>query len=131
VLPVHRQWQQYIHNLVHPAQNLKEAQQLAFNADLHGCFLRVTQAPEPRHIGQRGIVVRNTRNAFFLVTPDDRIMMIPKQNCVFEFAIDGKRVVTLLGSGLLNNAEAGNGGGGGGGGSAAGKKKAGGNKNKK
>lgn len=125
VLDIHRQWQQYIHNLVHPAQNLKEAQQLAFNADLHGCLLRVIEAPEPRHVGLRGIVVRNSLNAFFLVTPDDRIVMIPKNNCVFEFAIDGKRVVTLLGSGLLAAGSTGGGAG------KKEKKKSGANKKKK
>ena len=111
MLPVHRQWQAYIHNLLHPAQNLKEAQQLAFNADLHGCLLRVVEAPEHRYVDLRGIVVRDSRTAFFLVTPDDRVVMIPKKNCVFEFAIDAKRVVTLLGSGLLDNANGGSGGG--------------------
>jgi ribonuclease P protein subunit POP4 len=112
VLEIHRQWKAYIHNLLHPAQNLKEAQQLAFNADLHGCLLRVVEAPAPQHVGLTGIVVRNSRNAFFLVTPDDRIVMIPKNNSVFEFAIDGKRVVTLLGSGLLASAtNTGSGGG--------------------
>jgi len=131
VLDIHRQWQQYIHNLIHPAQNLKEAQKLAFNADLHGCLLQVVEAPEPRHVGLRGIVVRNTLNAFFLVTPDDRIVMIPKMNCVFEFAIDGKRVVTLLGSGLLaaagNKSSSGHGSGAG----KKKKKKGGANKKKK
>ena len=98
---MHRQWKEYIHALALPAQNLKEAHQLLLQADLHGCFLRVIEAPETRLVGVRGIVVRNTQNTFYLVTPEDRVVVIPKKPCVFEFSVDDKRVVTLLGAGLV------------------------------
>ena len=52
-------------------------------------------------MGLRGIVVRDSCAAFFLVTPEDRVIMVPKKPCVFEFSIDGKKVVTLLGAGLV------------------------------
>ena len=101
---MHRQWKEYIHALALPAQNLKEAHQLLLQADLHGCFLRVIEAPETRLVGVRGIVVRNTQNTFYLVTPEDRVVVIPKKPCVFEFSVDDKRVVTLLGAGLVTQA---------------------------
>lgn len=91
----------------------------------------MVEASESRHVDLKGIVVRNTLNAFFLVTPDDRIVMILKKDSVFEYAIDGKRVVTLLGSGLLAAGNTNNSNGSNGGGTGKKKKKNGANKKKK
>jgi RNase P/RNase MRP subunit p29 len=103
---MHRRWQEYAHGLVHPAQTLKEAAAAALSADLHGALLRVSEAPEARLVGVRGIVVRDTAGAFFLVTPEDRVVTVPKApGFAFELTLGGRQVVTLLGSGLAETAK--------------------------
>lgn len=105
-LALHQRWKEYIHALLHPATSQKEVYQLLINADYHGCFLRVSSVhtKDQRWQGLRGIVVRNTLHTFMIITPDDRLVVVPKKPCVFECAVgsNGARVVTMLGRGLCH-----------------------------
>uniref|UniRef100_A0A915Q012 Ribonuclease P protein subunit p29 n=1 Tax=Setaria digitata TaxID=48799 RepID=A0A915Q012_9BILA len=43
-------------------------------ADYHGCLLMVAEAANPSQIGICGIVVRETRQTFMLITKQDRML---------------------------------------------------------
>ena len=101
MLPLHERWKSYIYELCLPAQSSKDLQQRLVNADLHGAFLRVAEAKEPRVRGVSGIVIRDSASALHVVTKKERVVVIPKRHCVFEFQLDATRVVTLLGDGLI------------------------------
>ncbi|VDN44238.1 unnamed protein product [Gongylonema pulchrum] len=58
--------------------------------DYHGCLLLVIEADNPDQIGICGIVVRETRQTFMLITKQDRVLIIPKQGTIFQFALEGK-----------------------------------------
>lgn len=59
-------------------------------ADYHGCLLMVAEANNVDQVGICGIVVRETRQTFILITKQDRLLTVPKQGTVFLFALKGK-----------------------------------------
>ena len=63
--------------------------------------MRVAEAPPGSNLGGvRGVVVRDAATSFVLVTPEGAVRRVPKAPCVFEYDVDARRVVTLLGAGL-------------------------------
>jgi len=56
-------------------------------ADFHGSMLTVRQSKNPSLVGLSGIVILESENAFKVVTPKDKIKLIPKENSVFAFAV--------------------------------------------
>ncbi|KAH8829671.1 RNase P/MRP, p29 subunit [Flagelloscypha sp. PMI_526] len=56
-------------------------------ADFHGSILTVTQAKNPCLQDIRGIVIHETENAFKIITKDNKLKMIPKQNTIFAFGV--------------------------------------------
>jgi len=101
VLPMHRRWLEYLQQTTVAAANLKEVQERLYNIDLHGCMLRVAESANEWHAGLSGVVVRDSKTALLLVTPDDRLVLVPKKSSVFEYQLDQRRAVVLLGSGLV------------------------------
>jgi RNase P/RNase MRP subunit p29 len=49
-------------------------QLVLLQADYHGCVVLVTGSANRTHIGTHGIIVRETKRTFQLVTPDDRML---------------------------------------------------------
>ncbi len=43
-------------------------------ADYHGCLLHVTGALNESQVGISGLVIRESRNIFLLLTPKDRLL---------------------------------------------------------
>ncbi|KAF8955707.1 Rof/RNase P-like protein [Flammula alnicola] len=56
-------------------------------ADYHGSIMTVSQSKNPCIVGLSGIVIHETENAFKVVTKDDKLKLLPKQNAVFKFAV--------------------------------------------
>lgn len=86
--PMNRLWKQYISQetgvLTKKTQE-NEAQilQKILKADLHGAIISVVSAKCENYEGISGIILRETKNCLRLVTKNDRILTIPKENCVF------------------------------------------------
>ena len=76
----------------------REARLLA--ADFHGCLITVSQAANPCHIGLTGLVIKDTAQAFTVITKADRTHHIQKHKSVFCFNIGSNSQVTLLGTNL-------------------------------
>lgn len=102
MLAIHTKWKEYIDALILPTQSLKELQEVLYNANLHGCLLSIIDASEERHKGVAGIVIKDTKNTFQLITAENRILVVPKRHSVFEYSIDQRRSVRLLGSGMVD-----------------------------
>ncbi|EUC64804.1 ribonuclease P protein subunit p29 [Rhizoctonia solani AG-3 Rhs1AP] len=56
-------------------------------ADFHGCKLTVKASKCPTLIGSSGLVIEETSNVFRIITIDDRVKVLPKQNSIFTFTV--------------------------------------------
>ncbi|CAE6410337.1 unnamed protein product [Rhizoctonia solani] len=56
-------------------------------ADFHGCKMTVKASKCPTLIGSSGVVIEETANVFRIITTDDRVKVLPKQNSIFTFTI--------------------------------------------
>ncbi|XP_042223692.1 ribonuclease P protein subunit p29-like [Homarus americanus] len=65
--------------------------------DYFGCFMRVTKSRCSEYIGTQGIVIKETKNTFMLICPDDKVKIIPKLHSEFSF------VVGMVGFSILGN----------------------------
>jgi ribonuclease P protein subunit POP4 len=105
VLPLHKRWQDYARGVLHGAPE-PEAEDRLVGIDLHGCMLCISEAKDPRWRGLKGVVVRDSAETFQLVIEADRFVTVPKRGCIFEYDLDRRRKVTLLGDGLANRTAA-------------------------
>jgi ribonuclease P protein subunit POP4 len=97
--PLHDLWLRYIRELLSAGRNVEER---LFVADYHGCFLTVVNAHNPTWIGVEGIVIKEACSSFHLVTKEDRLHVVGKAGCTFQYRLDDERVVTVFGDALLN-----------------------------
>lgn len=68
------------------------------SADLHGAKITVARAKDVDRVGCTGIVVRDTRFTFVVVTPGDEVRVVPKRDTVFGVEVPWPRVtVTATG----------------------------------
>ncbi|KAF9522153.1 RNase P/MRP, p29 subunit [Crepidotus variabilis] len=102
-LPLHQLWMGYMSELLNlqqrPAQPVsrdmvKKAMPSAssmhpklLKADFHGSIVSVSQSKNPSIVGVSGIVIYETENTFKVITREDKVKTIPKQNSVFSFAV--------------------------------------------
>ena len=63
------------------------AGQMLASADMHGAKLRVVRSRCVSRVGVEGIVVRDTRGTFEVVTRGDTVKSVPKEQTVFAFEI--------------------------------------------
>ncbi|KDR72179.1 hypothetical protein GALMADRAFT_213246 [Galerina marginata CBS 339.88] len=102
-LPLHNLWMGYMSELLSlPAKPAKipppELAQKAMpnssgmhpkllKADYHGSIMTVSQSKNPCLVGVSGIVIHETENAFKVVTRQNKLKLLPKQNSIFTFAV--------------------------------------------
>ncbi|VDO56194.1 unnamed protein product [Onchocerca flexuosa] len=70
--PLYELWCDYFSTLVNGSGSQCDARVL--RADYHGCMLMVAEAANPTQIGICGIVTRETRQTFMLITKQDRLI---------------------------------------------------------
>ncbi|RMZ76812.1 hypothetical protein DV738_g4688, partial [Chaetothyriales sp. CBS 135597] len=67
---------------------------LLASADLHGAEIEVVQSRDTGRVGTRGIVVRDTKFSFVVVTPAEKVRTLPKKGSVFRYVtrvmVDGQ-----------------------------------------
>ncbi|KAK6106563.1 hypothetical protein QQG55_24710 [Brugia pahangi] len=86
--PLYELWCDYFSTLINGSNGQLDARML--KADYHGCLLMIVEAANPTQVGICGIVIRETRQTFMLITKQDRLLTIPKQDTIFQFALEGK-----------------------------------------
>lgn len=89
-VPLHRLWLGYMRELLGPQELRCGGQGAAAKltaADFHGAEVEVTRSVCTGRVGTRGIVVRDTRFVFEIVTPDNHVKMVPKEGTFFRVEI--------------------------------------------
>ncbi|CAJ1926691.1 unnamed protein product [Sphenostylis stenocarpa] len=96
--PMYEMWKDYIKLLLKSTGKTQLAQCL-LGADLHGAFILVVECKITHFTGIRGIMIRETAEAFGIITEDDKFRVVPKKVSVFVFQVDCWKV-TLNGDKL-------------------------------
>jgi len=60
---------------------------LLASADYHGCLLRVVRSKCVSRVGVEGIVVRDTKFTFEIITRKNEVKVMPKEGTVFRFEV--------------------------------------------
>ena len=93
-VPLHNLWKEYMKDVIDFSKITEEnkassAQQKLLKADYHGALVTVSKSKTPSLIGQTGIIIQETKNVFKIVTRDDKMKTIPKENCIFTMELEG------------------------------------------
>ena len=89
--PLHKLWIGYIQEVLFDgrksvAVDTGSASKLCAS-DFHGAELEVVRSRCVSRIGVKGIVVKDSRFTFEIVTKDDGVKMVPKEHTIFRFEI--------------------------------------------
>ncbi|KAL3639180.1 hypothetical protein CASFOL_017087 [Castilleja foliolosa] len=82
--PMHDKWKGYIQQLL----KINQLAQCFLNADLHGAIIRVVQCKTVSYVGTRGIMVRETKETFGIITQGNKFRVVPKRGSVFVLQAD-------------------------------------------
>lgn len=63
------------------------------SADYHGAELEVVRSRCVGRVGVRGIVVRDSKFAFLLITEGNKLKTVPKEHTIFRFTVPRPPVV--------------------------------------
>nr|XP_045618991.1 uncharacterized protein LOC123770857 [Procambarus clarkii] len=77
----------------------KKARRRPHKSLYFGCFMRVTKSRCSEYVGTQGIVIRETKNTFMMICPNDQVKIIPKLHSEFSFVV-GKVGFSVLGNHL-------------------------------
>ncbi|XP_055504344.1 ribonuclease P protein subunit p29 isoform X2 [Leucoraja erinacea] len=91
-LPLHELWKQYIRDLCNglkPQTSTNVIQTKLMKADFHGAIVTVVKSKCPSYVGITGIILQEMKHIFKIITVENKIKVIPKQNNVFSVEIDG------------------------------------------
>ncbi|ESK91883.1 ribonuclease p complex subunit [Moniliophthora roreri MCA 2997] len=98
-LPLHHLWMGYMSELLglsQPSNKVPTTKDVPSSsgmhpklvkADFHGSIITVRQSKCPSLIGLSGIVIHESGNAVRIITRENKIKLIPKQNSIFVFAV--------------------------------------------
>jgi len=102
-LPLHKLWMGYMSELLglsqkptHAITRESAAKRMPsasgmhpklLKADFHGSILTIFQSKNPCIVGLSGIVIHETENVFKVVTKDNKLKILPKQNSIFTFSV--------------------------------------------
>ncbi|GAO48779.1 hypothetical protein G7K_2948-t1 [Saitoella complicata NRRL Y-17804] len=88
--PLNVLWRGYIREVLGTGFKVSSsgAMPKLLKADMHGAILKVVQSKCPSRVGVEGICVKETKNAFVLVTKGNNMKTIPKEASIFSLEID-------------------------------------------
>ncbi|KIH92311.1 ribonuclease p complex subunit [Sporothrix brasiliensis 5110] len=89
-VPLHRLWLGYIREVLSPQELRTGGASAAAKltaADFHGALVEVTRSACVGRVGTRGIVLRDTRFVFEIVTAANEVKMVPKDGSFFRVEI--------------------------------------------
>ncbi|XP_053617701.1 ribonuclease P protein subunit p29 [Plodia interpunctella] len=107
ILPLNQIWEHYMSQIIQtnrqvPHVNSKSWEnytQTIYKADFHGSRLLVARSKCPSYVGKSGICIMDTKNTFKIVSEDNKVITIPKKECVFEMMLKNFRF-TIFGKHL-------------------------------
>ncbi|OZJ02847.1 hypothetical protein BZG36_03223 [Bifiguratus adelaidae] len=89
-LPLHQLWLGYMEELLGQGSNDAAFLPKLLKADYHGAMMTVTRSKCPSFVGVNGIMIQETENTFKIITPQDKLKVIPKVANVFSFKLRDK-----------------------------------------
>ncbi|KAK4284998.1 hypothetical protein QN277_001752 [Acacia crassicarpa] len=98
--PMHELWKGYMQQFLKVTGKNQLAQCL-LDADLHGAIILVVECKVTSFTGVCGIVIRETAEAFGIITEDNKFQVVPKRISVFVICVDCWKV-TLYGDKLTS-----------------------------
>ena len=78
---------------------------LLVSGDFHGAEVEVVRSSDVGKVGIKGIVVRDTKFTFVVVTKKDEVKVLPKRNTVFRYEIPLPTVTGETGSEEVHQAD--------------------------
>lgn len=86
--PLHALWVGYMHEILGPGRPVTAvvAAKLA-SADYHGSLVEVSRSRCASRVGVKGIVVKDTKYTFEVITKTNELKTIPKEHTVFRFEV--------------------------------------------
>ncbi|KAF2481025.1 Rof/RNase P-like protein [Neohortaea acidophila] len=91
--PVHAMWCAYMREILGLSEGKKShvdaqsAGPVLVSADYHGALLEIVRSRCPSRVGLKGIVVKDTKFTFELITKGDALKTVPKEYTVFRFEV--------------------------------------------
>lgn len=88
--PLHELWLGYVREVLGPdlfaPGGLGAAAKLS-SADFHGAKVEVVRSSCPSRVGIAGVVVKDAKFAFEIVTPRNAVKVVPKEGTTFRFEV--------------------------------------------
>ncbi|MEW5309576.1 MAG: hypothetical protein WDW38_001457 [Sanguina aurantia] len=98
---LHTLWAKYISQLLSLSPGPEQHGAVLLNADFHGSLLTVVSCKNVQLVGVTGIVCRVSSTTLTMVSANDRMHVLPKLGCTFQYRISGTDMqVTLKGDGM-------------------------------
>jgi ribonuclease P protein subunit POP4 len=86
--PLHKMWLGYIHEVLGDSRPVSTATAAKIcAADFHGAEVEVVRSRCVSRVGVRGIVVKDSKSVFEVVTRRDEVKIIPKEHTIFRFTV--------------------------------------------
>lgn len=91
--PIHRMWCTYIREILGLSDGKRSyvdangAGPMLVSADYHGALVEVTRSRCVSRVGLKGIVVKDTKFTFEVVTEKDELKIVPKEHTLFRFEV--------------------------------------------
>lgn len=90
-VPLHRMWVGYIQELLWDNKGFRplgtDAAAKLCSADFHGAELEVVRSRCVGRVGVKGIVVKDSKHVFEVVTEKDQVKVVPKEHTLFRFCV--------------------------------------------
>ena len=86
--PLHHLWIGYMNEILGPGRPISGpvAAKLA-SADYHGALVQVARSRCTSRVGVKGIVVKDTKFTFEIITEGNELKVLPKEHTVFRFEV--------------------------------------------
>jgi ribonuclease P protein subunit POP4 len=91
--PMHQMWLAYMRSILNLTDGKRthvepqDAGPFLASADYHGALVEVVRSRCGSRVGLQGIVVKDTKFTFEIVTKKDEVKIVPKEHTVFRFEI--------------------------------------------
>lgn len=99
--PLNRLWCGYIREIL--GQELYTGGQGASAklaaADYHGAEVEVCRSRNPGRVGSKGIVVKDTRFTFEIITKENQLKLVPKEGTTFRISVPVAELSAVIGGG--------------------------------
>jgi ribonuclease P protein subunit POP4 len=100
--PLHKMWIGYVHEILGLGKEVKRGGstteksmsvtpqatgQMLVSADYHGAEVEVIRSRSVSRVGVRGIVVKDTKHSFEVITTTNELKILPKEHTDFRFEV--------------------------------------------